>query len=496
MPGWCTLLATLRQDKVTTTTMGRRARELVAWLRSALFPNDVRLLDALCDSGQLSAGSVGAGESCFSIARTPVPGVPGQHVCLPRLLGIGFPKCGTTAFYGALGNLPGFVASRTKEVGYFLRFKKAPHLDARLANATGSWRAFRQAAGIAAERPILLRDYYAQWGDPGDPTEAPLPRSSGGGGGGSGTAPPLTVRFEFSQYARFSPRAGAGPSPSFGMSHAAWAVLPASTLVVALVREPVSRALSHYGFFHWRDTSRQYPLRADTSLRAWLCVEALADEFEPAEHEAGSGRPPQSRSAAAAARRFEPPGTHGGLLGGGRYAELLDRWRLDGKQTLSRRMVVYLREHLSARPGQVLASVGAELGLSKAWQQAVAATEPPPRASTNSSAHFAALLREAPAALVWLADYYAPHNARLARDYNLGREIWAFWKPITDGELLQRVPPAVSALSRGTQVRPGGRGPGGDEDDQLLAEACPAQLVARLCDGSVLRAHSRCAART
>jgi hypothetical protein len=171
-------------------------------------------------------------------------------------------------------------------------------------------------------------------------------------------------------------------------------LLPGAKLI-ALLRDPVERAISHHQ--HERRLNHD-PLALEEALaaepdRLAEALEALqANPFDPAK----------------ALERHS-------YLARGRYAEQLERWleRFDRSQLL-----VICSEHMWAEPATVYSSVLSFLGL-RDWQ--------PP--TFGNFSYVAGRARQQSAAtppelVAWMRDYFRPHNERLydllGRDFEWG----------------------------------------------------------------------------
>jgi hypothetical protein len=193
--------------------------------------------------------------------RAAVPGGPGR---LPEFLIIGGQRCGTTSLYRYLAAHPSVRPATGKE----LQFLSLHHR-----------RGTRWYRGHFPVRP------------------------------------PGTLSFEASPYYLFDPAVPARAA----------ALLPSSTRFIALLRDPVERAYSHY--LH----SRAY------GVEPLSFVEAL--DAEPARLAAGGHR---------ARRQFS-------YVARGRYAEQLTRWY----ERISRdRLLVVRTEELNARYADILSFLG------------------------------------------------------------------------------------------------------------------------------------------
>lgn len=238
---------------------------------------------------------------------------------LPDFLVIGGQRCGTTSLYHYLAAHPQVRAASGKELQYFTLHHRR------------------------GER--WYRGHF--------PTLAPGERT-----------------FEASPYYLFHPSAPARVA----------AALPEARFI-ALLRDPVERAYSHY--LHSR-AYRAEPLRFADALAA-----------EPGRLAAALARGPETRAAHAALRNHS-------YLARGRYAEQLERWFAHVDRA---RIHVVRSEDLYADPGRVYADLLRFLGLEPftpaAFTRRVCRVDRGPSELTDT-------LRAE------LAAYFAPHNARLA----------------------------------------------------------------------------------
>ena len=283
-------------------------------------------------------------------ADTPCYHLAGRTACFPSVVGVGFPKCGTRALFELLALHPDVAASSPKETDFFRNRFRPGLLD--------------------------LPGYLATWPTGGDAHRR---------------------RVEFSQYARHDCRVRTDATAEATCPQAAsqpatrmWLTLPPSTLAVAIVREPVARAYSHYTYFRTRLLGRGKALggvaqRAMSSFEACVCAEVET--------------------------RFQ---LQGGMVTGGYYAMFLEQWRRGARGL---RLLVLTAEELRGDGGgAVLQRVAEAAGLRPLpWWLASVATH---RRSANSQggAVAADVARAAPAAYDWLRDHYRPWNARLARE--------------------------------------------------------------------------------
>lgn len=254
---------------------------------------------------------------------------------LPDFLVIGAQRCGTTSFYEALAQHPSVRPSAVKEVHFF---------DVRAAQGPAWYRAQFPIAGL---RPDGKRTWL------------------------TGEATP---------YYLFHPK----------VPRRALALLP-EVRAIALLRDPVDRAWSHY--------RREVRLGNETLG----FEEAIGCEEERLAEEARAF-PDADRRYAAPHHRFHS------YLARGRYAEQLERWL---SEIPSERLLVLRSEDLYADPDGVLGEATAFLGLAAFARATLSHLQAGPE-------------REAlePGLRARLEAYFAPHNARLYR--LLGRDLgWA-----------------------------------------------------------------------
>lgn len=252
----------------------------------------------------------------------------GAHV-LPDFLLIGVQKGGTTSLYHYLAQHPDVLGVGAKELFYF---------DRRYARGERWYRcwfptraAMRRARDRAEGRTVLTGEASTSYLDhPAVPTRA--------------------------------------------------ASLVPQARIVAVLRDPAERALSHY--FHNRRKGRE-PLDVLDAFRAE--PERLAGEAEKAIAD------PAYESEAL---------MHFNYLSRGHYAEHLDRWAESYPEA---RTLVLRSDDLFERPAETFAKTLQFLGLAPWAPESFPVRNP----GTNR--------REVPDDVrQFLADYYAPHNARLA----------------------------------------------------------------------------------
>ena len=228
-------------------------------------------------------------------ANTPCYRLSGRSACFPSVVGVGFPKCGTRALFELLALHPDVAASSPKETDFFRNRFRPGLLD--------------------------LPGYLATWPTGGDAHRR---------------------RVEFSQYARHDCRVRTDATaeaacPQAGQRDAHVVTLPPSTLAVAIVREPVARAYSHYTYFRTRLLGRGKALggvaqRAMSSFEACVCAEVET--------------------------RFQ---LQGGMVTGGYYAMFLEQWRRGARGL---RLLVLTAEELRGDGGgAVLQRVAEAAGL-------------------------------------------------------------------------------------------------------------------------------------
>ena len=281
-------------------------------------------------------------------ADTPCYRLAGRTACFPSVVGVGFPKCGTRALFELLALHPDVAASSPKETDFFRNRFRPGLLD--------------------------LPGYLATWPTGGDAHRR---------------------RVEFSQYARHDCRVRTDGTAEATCPQAAsqpatrmWLTLPPSTLAVAIVREPVARAYSHYTYFRTRLLGRGKALgggarRALSSFEACVCAEVDT--------------------------RFQ---LQGGMVTGGYYALFLDQWRRGARGL---RLLVLTAEELRGDGGGAALQRVAEAAGLRPPPRRLASVATPAERQLQGGAVAADVARAAPAAGDWLRDHYRRNAAGAGR---------------------------------------------------------------------------------